>query len=284
MTDGRTIRVAAMQPVLEWLRPMPNMHALRQAADRIVREQGTDLLVLPETFTGQPCDYDDGESGRQARRFLSTLARACRVNVIGGSIDFSHEDGTRRNTCFVLDRDGVEVGRYDKRILFDREIDARQAGAGPGLFVLESVRVGVLICADLWEPALARELLGRADVLCVPAKTTVPGEPYVEYARSLWWNLALTRAMENALPVIVSDWADGRHESKRLVEGTVIRDTHYTAGAATICDPSGRPDMRRIQQTIPRGAAGTLTATIDLDAVAKYRRHRRAVGLLPTPE
>ncbi|MGB9626439.1 MAG: carbon-nitrogen hydrolase family protein [Phycisphaerae bacterium] len=285
MAESRIVRVAALQPALEWLRPMPNMHRLRQAAEGTVRAHGTDLLVLPEAFAGLPCDHDEGVAARQARQFLSTLAKACRVNVIGGSIDYPHDDGSRRNTCFVVDRDGREVGRYDKRVLFAREMDARQAGAGAGVFELDAerarIRVGVLICADLWDPALARELMGRADLLCVPAKTTVPSDRHVEYARSLWWNLALTRAMENGLPVVVSDWAEGRHESKRLVEGTMIRDVHFTCGGGSLCDPSGRPEMARIQQTIARGAPGVLTAAIDLDAVARFREYRQSVGLLP---
>jgi predicted amidohydrolase len=281
MSDSRIIRVAALQPALGWLRPMPNMHLLRQAAECVVRESGADLLVLPETFTGQPCDYDQGASGRQARQFLATLAKACRVNVIGGSIDYQYEGGERRNTCFVVDRDGAEVGSYHKRVLFARELESRQAGAGPGIFDVAGARVGVLSCADLWDPALAREMLGRVDLLCVPAKTTVPSDRYVEYARTLWWNLALTRAMENGVPVVVSDWAEGRHETKRLVEGTTIRDTHYTSGGGSVCDPSGRPEIVRIQQTLARGAAGVLTAAIDLDAVARFREYRQSVGLLP---
>lgn len=281
MAETRIIRVVALQPALEWLRPMPNMHLLRQTAERAVREHAADFLVLPETFTGQPCDYDQGASGKQARQFLATLARACHVNVIGGSIDYQHEDGTRRNTCFVVNREGQEVGRYEKRVLFAREMDSRQAGSGPGVFELGGVRVGVLICADLWDPALAREVIGQADVLCVPAKTTVANDPYVEYARALWWNLALTRAMENGLPVVVSDWAEGRHETKRLVEGMTIRDSHYTSGGGSITDPSGRPDIGRIQRTISRGAAGVLAAAIDLDAIAQFRRYRESVGLLP---
>jgi predicted amidohydrolase len=281
MADVRIIRVAAMQPALRWLQPMPNMHLLRQETEQLMRRQPVDLLVLPEVFNGQPSDYDEGASARQARQFLSTLARACSVNVIGGSVDYQHEDSTRRNTCFVMDRSGNEVGRYAKRVMFARELDSRQPGDGPGVFELAGVRVGVLVCADLWEPSMARELLDRIDILCVPSKTTVPSERHTDYARTLWWNLALTRAMENALPVVVSDWAEGRHDSKRLVDGTLVHDVHYTSGAGTICDPSGRPDVARLQQILARGIAGVLTASINLDDVAEFRKYRRSVGLLP---
>ena len=270
-----------MQPALRWLQPMPNLHLLRQQTEQLVREQPVDLLVLPEAFNGQPSDYDGGASARQARQFLSTLARACHVNVVGGSIDCEYEDGVRRNTCFVVDRTGTEIGQYSKRVMFARELGSRRPGEGSGIFELAGVRIGVLVCADLWEPSLARELLDRVDILCVPARTTVPSERYTQYARTLWWNLALTRAMENAVPVVVSDWAEGRHDSKRLVEGTLVHDVHYTSGGGTICDPAGRPDIARIQRTLARGAPGLLTASIDLDAVADFRKYRRSVGLLP---
>ncbi len=281
MSESRVIRIAALQPALRWLQPMPNMHLLRQLSEFLVREQPIDLLVLPETFNGQPCDYDQGVAGGQARQFLRTLARACKVNVGGGSIEYQQEDSTRRNTCYVVDSNGEEIGSYDKRVLFAREIGSRRAGDAAGVFEVAGVRVGVLICADLWEPALARELLDRVDVLCVPAKTTVPSDRHIDYARALWWNLALTRAMESILPVVVSDWAEGRHETKRLVDGTTVRDTHFTCGASSICDPGGRPDMAKVQRTVPRGAPGILSASIDLEAIAQYRDYRRNAGLLP---
>jgi len=81
---------------------------------------------------------------------------------------------------------------------------------------VDGVRIAVLICADLWDPQLTRELIGRADVVCVPAKTAVPSDQYVEYARILWHGLALIRAMENGLPIAVSDWASGRHTPKEV--------------------------------------------------------------------
>jgi len=281
MGTRKVLRVAVLQPALHWLRPIPNMHALRQEAERLARPGAIDLIVLPETFNAQPCDFDEGESGRQARQFLATLARACGAAVVGGSIDYAHEDGSRRNTCFVVAADGREIGRYDKRVLFGRELDGRQAGNAPGIFELAGLRVGVLICADLWDPMLARELVGRVDVLCVPCKTTVLSERYTRYARALWWNLALTRAMENGVVVAVSDWAEGRHEATRLVAGSTLRETHFTSGAASLCDPSHRPDLDRIQRTLKGPAAGAIVADVDLDALERYRAYRRSVGLLP---
>jgi len=248
--------------------------------DKHVAVVPADLLVLPEVFNGILCHYDP-LAGPLARKFLSTLARVCKIAVVGGSIDYD-DDGTRRNSCYVFDADGNEVGVYHKRMLFGSEQGARAPGESPGIFELAGVRVAVLICADLWNPDYARELVGKADLLCVPAKTSVPIESHADYARQLWWNLALTRAMANALPIVVSDWSLARHEATALVDGTKVHSVHYTCGAASITDPSKRPDFEAIQMKLGVKQAGILAATIDLDAVARYRDYRRSMGLLPT--
>jgi predicted amidohydrolase len=259
---------------------MPNMHLIRQLVEKTLRAAKADLVVLPEVFNGVSCDYDP-RAGEQTRQFLATLAKACQAAVIGGSIDYAHEDGTWRNTCFVIDDQGREVGSYHKRVMFTYEQDTRKPGNGPGIFELAGFRVGVMICADLWEPGYLREYQGRIDLLCVPAKTTVASEGYTDYARRLWWNLAMTRAVENALPIVVSDWPEARHEAAALVEGTRVQSVHFTSGGANITDPSKRPRYDDIQHTLHRGQPGVLSAAIDLDAVARFRDYRRSVGLLP---
>ncbi len=261
---------------------MPNMHVIRQTLERLAGEQPIDVAVLPEAFNGQAVEHDNGAAGEQARQFLRTLAKACGVHIVGGSIEYRHKYGRMYNSCFVVDRDGREVGEYAKRKLFAQEADTRTAGNRAGIFELDGFRVGVLICADLWFPELARELLNEVDVLCVPAKTSVPSDRYIDYARKLWQNLALTRALENALPVVVSDWAESRHQGKHVIEGTTVRQVHYTAGASSIVDPSVRPDPDRIQQMLAAGGAGVIVSAIDLEAVAKFRAYRASVGLLPS--
>ncbi len=87
-------------------------------------------------------------------------------------------------------------------------------------------------------------------------------------------------AAETGLPVVVSDWAEMRHEAVAAADGTRIRSVHYTSGGASIVDPGKRPRIDELQTTLVRGQEGVLTATIDREAVARYRDHRRSVGLL----
>ncbi|HOB73320.1 MAG TPA: carbon-nitrogen hydrolase family protein [Phycisphaerae bacterium] len=267
---------------MRWQQQMPNLHLLRQTIEKQIATTPADIIVLPEVFNGVHCDMDPS-AGPQARQFLATLAKATNAAIVGGSIDYQHSDAQRRNTCWVVNRQGEEVGAYHKRVLFAAEQADRRPGNEAGIFDLEGIRVAVLICGDLWEPAMARELVGRADLLAVPAKTAVPSQSRIDYARKLWWNLALTRAMENGLPVVVADWAEGRHESIGLVGGTRTRSVHYTSGGASITDPGKRPDFDALQTKLSAGRPGLLAANIDLDAVRAYQEYRQSVGLLPPP-
>ncbi len=280
MDRAGSVRILALQPALRWLQPLPNMHLIRQTLEAHFIERPADVVVLPEAFNAMPADIDPF-AGPPSRKFLRTLAKALSTTVVGGSIDMNVGEGPRRNTCFVVDAEGRECGSYSKRVLFAGEQEHTQAGTSCGIVDVGGLRLGVLICGDLWEPALARELLDKVDILCVPANTTVPSDAYVTYARKLWWNLALTRAMENGLPVVVSDWAAGRHEAVASAHGQKVRAVHYTGGASCIVDPGRRPDFDAMQRTITAGHKGIVEAEIDLEAVAAYRRHRRSVGLLP---
>lgn len=321
---AQRLNVAALQPQLRWQQPVANMFAIRKMIEGL--PSGTDVVVLPEMWPGLPYGYEVEKRSAEAEQFLQTLATACDVHVIGGSFERPSADGAMQNVCLIVDRHGEITGEYAKRVLFSREQEALQPGRGPGVFELEGFRIAVLICADLWPPEPARALIDQADLLCVPAKTAVPSDNHVEYARSLWHNLALTRAMENGLPVVVSDWAGGRHAPTDVdrsvgsvhapgtdydrgvlhkqhhdptaaptasgpTEPTATAHTsatpalgagvHFTAGAACICNPAHRPDLNKVQQTLPRGEPGNVREQIDLEAVRAFRRYRRTVGLLP---
>ena len=180
-----------------------------------------------------------------------------------------------------MNRAGDLVGTYDKRRLFGREQETRTPGTRPGIFEVDGMRVGVLICADLWHAELARELIDRVDVLCVPAATVIVSEEHRPYARSTWYQLAMVRALETGLAIVVSDWADGRHESAQTVGGVTTNEVRWTAGASSITDPSRRPDLARMQKATERGEADHLVATIDPARLADFRTYRRRRGLLP---
>jgi predicted amidohydrolase len=123
-------------------------------------------------------------------------------------------------------------------------------------------------------------MAGKIDVLAIPIKTSVPNPSFVNYASANWRALALTRAMENGMVLVVADWPNAKHEYERTVDGRPMPFSHHTCGASSIVDPSQRPNMNRLQQTIDQGQPGFLRATIDLAKLEAFRTYRSSVGLL----
>ncbi len=229
------------------------------------------MVVLPEHFNAAEEAEGDSAQWQAAQAFAADLARRHAVNLVAGSVErWDSTIGARVNTAVVYDRTGRELGRYDKRRLFGFE---RRRNVQPGeralIVPLDGIPCGVLICADLWFPEQVRELAATADLLCVPAQTTIWAESQPSYARMLWQTLAMTRAQENVMAVAVSDQAVSSRAPFRC------------GGVASITDPSAEPDPADIQRTLDDGIDGYLVATIDLPRLRRFRAYRRENGLLP---
>lgn len=292
-TQPATVTVCTVQPAVTWNRPRETFQRIEALLANATTNHEIDIVVLPEHFNAATEDensqaaainafdrgLDDathlpmnGEAHWEAAlSFAANLARRHQVNVVAGSVErLVPEDASRINATHVFDRQGQDVGSYRKRKLFQFE---RRRGVVPGreplVIEMEGVRCGVLICADLWYPELVREIAADVDVLCVPSQTVIRPESDPAYARLLWHSLAMTRAQENVLAVIISDQA-------------ATSKAHYRCGGvATITDPSAQPDWRSIQRQLLEGQEGTLVSTIDLQRLGAFREYRRGAGLLP---
>jgi predicted amidohydrolase len=130
---------------------------------------------------------------------LQQMSRDHQVVVVGGSHNRRAEDGTLRNTAYVVHPDG-QVERQDKIHLTPQE-HALGAVGGDSLLITSvgPFTAGVLICADIQFPELSRYLVSRGvDLIFCP---------------SLTWNRrgvhrvrtgCQARAIENQLYVVMS--------------------------------------------------------------------------------
>lgn len=263
--------ICTIQPVTVWQEPARTFARIDQQVALACQTQAPDLVLLPEHFNGAVDEDGATSQWESAHHFAADLARRYRVNLVAGSIERWNSDAqTRVNTALVLDRDGCELGRYQKRRLFGFEIERQVIPGSNSLVVdVEGVRCGVLICADLWFPELVREIAEDIDILCVPAQTTIRPESDPGYARMLWHTMAMTRAQENVIAVAVSDHAATAETPFRC------------GGVACLTDPSAQPDLRAIQRVVDGGAAGYACIEVDLERLARFRAYRRAAGLLP---
>lgn len=130
-----------------------------------------DFLCLPEYFPVRPSDqshHDVSTRVAPLQRALSKLSRDLACTVIGGSMPHQVDGGYAN--CSTVYHHGEIIGDYQKVNPLGRE---EERGIIPGkeyrVFEVGGVRVGILICADVLNPASFIQMrdLG-AEVIFVP--------------------------------------------------------------------------------------------------------------------
>jgi|RhiMethySRZTD1v2_1073278.scaffolds.fasta_scaffold31600_2 deaminated glutathione amidase len=237
---------------------------LREATSwvRDAAAQGARLVALPEVFIWRG-------SKKLERQFaepipgptsitLSDLARELSIYLLAGSILEEIPNSERAyNTSLLFDPAGEQIACYRKIHLFDvdlpngvslRESQTRAHGHEPVVAQTELGTMGLSVCYDVRFPELYRKLAERgAEVIFVPsAFTAYTGEAH-------WETLLRARAIENQVYIIAPD------------QFGVTVNSFETHGDSKIIDPWGR-----IMAELPQGP-GVITATIDLDYLAKIR-------------
>ncbi len=210
-----------------------------------------DVIVLPEMWnTGYALaeahklgDVD----GIETRNYFGAFAKRYSINVIAGSIA-SVEDGKVSNRAMVFNREGVEVISYRKMHLFTLMDEEKFliAGDEPGLFELDGIPCGLMICYDIRFPELFRKYaLNGAKVVFVPAQWPNPRLHH-------WRTLLTARAIENQMYVVACNRVGQSEET-----------TFF--GHSAIIDPWGERVVEGSdEECVIRGS-------VDLDLVANVR-------------
>ncbi len=244
-------RVAAIQ-----MASGPNVAGNLQEATRLIDMAvsiGVRIVALPEYFAIMGMKDTDKVAVREKpgdgpiQQWMSETAAKHRIWLIGGSIPTESSVPNKvRNTCFVYDKEGKQVARYDKIHLFNLALgsenfsEERTIEAGNQVVTVESPygRIGLSICYDLRFPELYRAM-GDVDIIVIPsAFTATTGKAH-------WEPLIRARAVEN-LAYVIAPAQGGFH-----VNG---RETH---GDSMIVDPWGV-----VLDHLPRGS-GVVVAGIN---------------------
>ena len=177
---------------------------LRKAADFIRSSPGRDLYVMPELASSgygreafeQLDDLAEDADGPSFQAF-SALAREMNAYIC---YSFPRNAGKQKPTicAAVVDRNGDLVVCYDKwhvcqygecaeKIYFDA------GDSEPGVFSIDGIKVGVMICYDIRFPELARKLTVDHGVSLI----IHPGGWPRDEGYSTWHTFVVTRAIEN---------------------------------------------------------------------------------------
>ena len=242
MSAPAGLRLAVAQPAID--RKAGEESRVDDATRMIVAagKDGADLILFPESYPGPitaGLEYDAAPAIAEASREAGVATCWGRVEPTG--------DGRFFTVVLLTDRNGREAGRYLRSHPATGDVHPVLSGApmapgpDPGLFELDGLKLGVVVCSELWNPELCRVLALRgAELLLAPA-----GGGFHQVAAN-WQLIARARAIENHLYVGMN---------QQLFDGET--------GAALIAGPENL--------IASRAEPGLIVADLDLERVRWLR-------------
>ncbi|WP_205389030.1 N-carbamoylputrescine amidase [Sulfitobacter sp. JL08] len=266
----RKITLAATQMACTW--DVDQNIATAEALVREAADKGAQMILLQELFeTPYFClteEYDHlalAKPMTDSRVVSHFRALAAELGVVL-PVSYYEEAGLARfNTMEIFDADGSHLGKYRKTHIpqFPGYEEKFYFSPGDTGFHVVDTRFGKLgcgICWDQWFPETARALaLQGAEVLMFP--TAIGSEPaHPDLDSAAHWRLTMQgHSAANIMPLVASNRI-GR-EAQDGVELDFYGTSFITGYTGEIL-----AEADRTTQTI-------LTATVDLDEAAKYRRN-----------
>lgn len=131
-----------------------NVAAISRAIE-IAGDQNADILLTPEGSLSGYCDSFDAASVRRALDHVVTLAASKGLGLALGTC-FEEDDGLRYNQLRLYNADGALLGWHAKILLcspWSNPIGGEVTSFATKpleTFVFKGVKVGALICNDLW--------------------------------------------------------------------------------------------------------------------------------------
>jgi len=265
----REVTVAATQMACGWDR-VANL----DRAEKLIREaarRGAHIVLIQELFETPyfckdhaPRHFDLAlplEAHPAVERFRA-LARELGV-VLPVSV-FERAHNAFFNSLVMVDADGQVLGSYRKSHIpegpgYHEKFYFSPGDTGFKVFATRHGRIGAAICWDQWFPEAARCMaLAGAELLLYPtAIGSEPQDPSLD-SSAHWQRTMQGHAAANVVPLVASNRI-GTEQGERYTM------TFY--GSSFIASHTGEKvaEADRESETV-------LTATFDLDAVARYRQ------------
>jgi len=202
MTDHLKIALAQANPTLGNIDGNVMLaRAFREEAEAF----GADIVVYPELFlTGYPPE-DLVKKPAFQRTVQKAMEDLAELTLDGGPAMLMSapmvEDGKLYNAVCLLEEGKISARRFKNKLpnygVFD-EIRIFEAGPLPGPIPFKGVRLGVMICEDMWFTDVAECLAETgAEMLIVPN-----GSPYDHMKSDERLNHAVQRVTETGLPLV----------------------------------------------------------------------------------
>jgi len=187
-----------------------------------------DVICLPEMFLylGDNKIKEAEEINSKYLKAFQDFALENNVNLILGSVAFRSKIKSKiTNTCFVINRKGKIILRYDKSYMFDvkhhdiifNESASTIPGEKLGFFILDGIKMGVGICYDLRYPEYFRKLVKKGvKIIFLPANFRK------RTGKIAWECLTSTRAIENQVYFCACNQTGGMNEKERCGNTRIV--------------------------------------------------------------
>lgn len=212
----KSLRLAVCQPLAMEGEPEERKVEAAVAAVAEAGQRGVELMTFPEAYPGpirSGSAYDAADAMREAA--AAAACAVCWSRVERG------DDGLYRTIAYLCDADGSPVRRYERSHPATGDVHEVLSGVGMAAGsefctaeLASGLRVGVLICSELWLPEIARSLtIAGAEVLLAPA-----GGGFHRVAPN-WQLIARTRAIENQCHLGLTQALFGGEQGAALIAG-----------------------------------------------------------------
>jgi len=212
MTDRLAIALAQLNPTVGDVDG--NLRAIR-AARAEAAKMGADLMVTGELSV---CGYPPEDLVLKPafqRRVAEQVAAFAAETADGGPaviLGAPWREGDKLYNAALLIEGGKIASHRFKHLLptygvFD-EVRVFASGPAPGPIQFKGVRLGVMVCEDMWQPDVAETLEeSGAEMLIV-----INGSPFEIDKSDVRLNLAVARVTESKLPLIYVNQVGGQDE------------------------------------------------------------------------
>ena len=212
MTDVLRVTLGQLNPTVG---DLPGNAAKLREARAHAAQAGADVLVLPELFlSGYPPEDLVLRPGfiAEAKHTLETLAGETADGGPAVVVGLPWADGGQVfNAAAVLDAGEIKTLRFKHHLPNYSVFDEKRvfaAGPSPGPVTIRGVRVGLMVCEDMWFDDVAETLVeSGAELLMV-----INGSPYDSEKTNERLNQAVARVTETKLPLIYVNQMAGQDD------------------------------------------------------------------------
>ncbi len=223
------------------------------------RELGCDLVVFPElTLCGYPPEDLLLHGGLRSRVEAAFAKVRQGVSGIALLLGYPEYDGNAIYNSAVLLRDGKVLANHRKRILpnyavFD-EKRYFQPGKDATVVELDGLRLGLIVCEDVWEPEPSR----AAAAAGAEAILIINGSPFHMHQQRVREEVLAARARETPLPMVYLNMVGGQDE---LVfdGGSLVVDRH---GAVAFRAPLFEEDLHVVELVRKNGVVVSVPGAV----------------------